>query len=271
MSRSWLGEVFGTSQPIIGMVHLPPLPGSPGYDADRGISGIIEWTERDLAALQDGGIDAVMFCNENDRPYAFRVDRVVPATMARVIGELRSRIRVPFGVDILWDPCAAIALAQATGARFVREVFTGVYESDMGLWSPDAAAALRYRRQIGADQVKLLFNVSAEFASPIGGRSPELVARSVVFSSIPDAICVSGMMTGSAVDTSLLERMRESVGDFPVFANTGVKASTLRDQFRFADGCVVGTSLKRDGITWNPVDPNRVQELMAVAREIRGQ
>ena len=94
---------------------------------------------------RSGPFDAVMFGNENDRPYELKVDPASAATMAYVIGRLASEIRTPFGVNLLWDPVASIAVAAATGARFVREIFAGAYASDMGLWTPDAGAAMRYR------------------------------------------------------------------------------------------------------------------------------
>ena len=111
-----------------------------------------------------------MFGNENDRPYELRVDVASTATMAYVIGRLRDRITVPFGVNVLWDPMATMALAAATGATFVREIFTGTYASDMGLWSPDAGAAPRYALAAGGADVAMLYNVSAEFA---GSSTPD--------------------------------------------------------------------------------------------------
>src|SRR5437773_7737142 len=117
------------------MVHLPALPGSPLYDADRGMALVRERTLADLQALQTAGFDGVMFCNENDRPYVFAPGPETAAAMSAVVGELREAISVPFGIDVLWDPRAALAVAQATGAAFVREVLTGAYGSDFGLWN----------------------------------------------------------------------------------------------------------------------------------------
>ncbi|WP_299288429.1 BtpA/SgcQ family protein [Thermoflexus sp.] len=268
---SWLREVFGVSKPVIGMVHLPALPGSPLYDAARGMEGILERARQDLHALQTGGIDAVMFCNENDRPYALRADPATVAAMAAVVGRLRAEIRVPFGIDILWDPIAALAVAHATGARFVREVFTGVYASDMGLWSPSAGEALRYRRAIGAEGVRVLFNINAEFAAPMGSRPLAEVARSVAFSSLPDGICVSGPMTSLPVRVEDLQAVKEAVGPLPVFINTGARHDNIADLLPHADGVIVGSSLKVDGITWNPVDPERVRSFMAIVRRLRGE
>ncbi len=118
-------RVFGDGKPVIGMVHLGALPGTPLYDRERGLDGVVSAAAKDLAALQAAGFDAVLFGNENDRPYEFEVDRASTATMAYVIGQLRSEIAVPFGVNMLWDPMSTIALAAATGADFVREIFTG--------------------------------------------------------------------------------------------------------------------------------------------------
>jgi membrane complex biogenesis BtpA family protein len=267
---NWIQETFGTPKPIIAMVHLPALPGSPLYDRDAGMDGIVEWARRDLEALQAGGVDAVMFCNENDRPYTLTASAETVAAMAYVVGRLKDRIQIPFGVDILWDPVAAVALAHAVGARFVREVFTGTYDSDMGLWIGRAAEALRLRAQLGAnDEIRLLFNVSAEFASPLGTRPVGHVARSVMFSSLPDGICVSGPMTGEQVSVSELAAAKEAVGELPVFVNTGLRPENVPDLFRYADGAIVGTALKRDGKTFNPVDSARVSALMRVVRSVR--
>ena len=106
--------VFGRKKPVIGMVHLGALPGSPLHDAHGGLQHLVEAAFDDLNALQRAGFDAVMFGNENDRPYEFNVDTASTATMAYVIGKLRDEISVPFGVNVLWDPMSSVALAAAT-------------------------------------------------------------------------------------------------------------------------------------------------------------
>jgi len=265
----WVKDVFGKAKVVIGMVHLCALPGTPLYDEKAGMPAIVEAAGRDLDALQEGGIDAVMFCNENDRPYQLAVGSAQVAAMAFVMGRLRERICVPFGADLLWDPEASISVAHAAGAAFVRDVFTGAYASDMGIWSPDAGRALRHRRNTGAGAVKVLFNINAEFAAPLGARSLADVAKSVAFGSLPDGICVSGAMTGSQVDVASLESVKRVVGGVPVFVNTGVCADNVAQYLSIADGAIVGTSLKVDGITWNPVDEERVKRLMAVVNGLR--
>jgi membrane complex biogenesis BtpA family protein len=261
--------VFGNKKPVIAMVHFGAMPGAPLYDAKAGIEGIIAGARKDLVALQAAGVDAVMFGNENDRPYEFKVDAASTATMAYAIGALRSEIKVPFGVNVLWDPMSTMALAAATGASFVREIMTGTYASDMGPWTPDAGAALRYRDRLGRNDVAVLFNVCAEFAYSLDQRSLPDRARSAVFSSIPDAILVSGAITGEAAAMSDLESVKKVMPDVPVLANTGVKHATVGDVLRVADGVIVGSSLKVDGNTWNAVDPDRAAEFMRIVRQVR--
>ena len=265
---NWLNELTGETKSIIGMVHLPALPGTPLYDESTGMTGIREWVKRDLDALQAGGIDAVMFCNENDRPYTLDADFASVAAMSDVVATFRDELSVPFGVNILWDPNATLAVAVATGAAFCREIFTGAFAGDFGLWVRSAGDAWRYRRQIGAQNVKMIFNINAEFAAPIAPRPIGDVAKSVVFSSTPDAICVSGPITSQAADASALAEVTNAIAGsgVPVLVNTGFKVANAAELLKFADGAVVGSSLKIDGITWNPVDKARVAALMSEVR-----
>ncbi len=259
----------GKSKVVIGMVHIGALPGSPLYDAEGGMEKLIEDVLADLDHLQTGGVDAVMFGNENDRPYRLEATPEALAAMTAVVAAARPRLRVPFGVDYLWDPRASVAIACATGANFAREVFTGVYASDMGLWQPDAAGALRLRRQLGRPDLKLFYNVNAEFAAALDTRPVALRARSAVFSSLADAVLVSGPLTGQAADTSDLAAVREALPEVPLFANTGVTLDNVGEVLAIADGCIVGTHFKVDGDTWNPVDPTRVTRFMAEVERLR--
>lgn len=263
---SWLKETFGTEKPIIAMAHLPATPGTPLYDAKRGMNYLIEAVAADVEKLQAGGVSAVMFCNENDRPYLDRVGSEVVAAMTRVVTHILPSLKIPFGCDILWDPLAAISIANATGARFVREVFSGLYAGDTGLWNTHAGEALRHRRAIGAEGVRCLFNVTAEFAYSLDQRPLELIARSAVFSSLADAVLVSGPMTGQSAELAHLARVKQALPDTPVFANTGIKAHNVAEILKVADGVIVGTDLKVDGVTWNPVDAERVKRFVAAAR-----
>jgi membrane complex biogenesis BtpA family protein len=261
-------SMFGKPKAVIAMAHFPPMPGQPLHDQHGGVAALVDAVRRDVEILAESGVDAVMFCNEGDRPYRTQVGPEVPAVMAAAIAEIKRDIEIPFGVDILWDPLAALGLARAVGAAFVREVFSGAYAGDFGIWNTDPARALEYRRRIGAEDVKLFFNVTAEFAAPVAPRDIGLTARSAVFSSLADAVCVSGVVTGTGVDLADLAAAKEAVeGAVPVIANTGVSPATVAEILAIADGCIVGTALKRDGNTWNEVDADRVARFVAAAAD----
>ena len=265
---SWLKEVIGTEKAIIAMCHLDPLPGDP-YFGDITMEQVVENARRDLIALQNGGVDAVMFSNEFSLPYLTNVDTVTVAAMARIIGELMSDIRIPFGVNVLWDPEKSLDLAAATGAKFVREIFTGVYASDFGVWNTNVGRTIRHQHAIGASDVKLLFNIVPEAAKYLADRDVASIAKSTVFNNRPDALCVSGLTAGAMTDTQTLKRVKDTVPDTVVFANTGVRYENVEQQLTVADGAVVGTTFKIDGVFENHVDEARVRRFMDKVRAFR--
>ena len=210
-----------------------------------------------------------MFGNENDRPYEFKVNYATTSTMAFVIGSLKNKIKIPFGVNVLWDPISTIALAASTGAHFVREIFTGTYASDMGIWNPDAGKAMRYRNSLNRKDLLMFYNISAEFAYSLDRRSVAERAKSTVFSSLPDAVLVSGQITGESVNLNDLKHTKEMLPNIPVLANTGVKIENVEKTLSLADGVIVGSSLKINGDTWNEVDPVRAKNFMEKVKIIR--
>jgi uncharacterized protein len=254
---------------VIAMAHIGALPGSPGYDADGGLDKLVEGVLIDVGKLQAGGVDAVMFGNENDRPYVLKAPSEGLAAMTAIVEQVKPHLKIPFGVNYLWDPEASVAIGAVTGASFVREIFTGVFASDMGVWQPDCAKATRLRHALGRDDMKMLFNINAEFSYSLDQRPIELRAQSAVFSSKADAILVSGPLTGQAVNQSDLRRVSETVKDRPVFANTGVNKDNVVDILSIASGVIVGTHFKIDGDTWSPVDAERVKRFMAVVESLR--
>lgn len=268
---SWLKDVFGVPKPVVGMCHLSALPGDPAYDRSSGMKAVVERAARDLAALQRGGADAVMFSNEFSLPYLTKVEPVTAAAMARVIGELMDEIQIPLGVNVLWDPVASLDLAAATDAVFIREVFTGVYGSDYGLWDTSVGESVRHARRVDASEVRLLFNVVPESATYLGGRSLEDLVRSTVFNARPDGLCVSGLTAGAKTDPAHLEKVKSAAGTTPVFVNTGVTDENAAEQLAVADGAVVGTFFKRDGVFENEVDSERVARLMETVKGLRAE
>jgi membrane complex biogenesis BtpA family protein len=254
---------------VVAMVHVPALPGSPEFDSATGMNKILDSVVVDLEALQSGGVDAIMFGNEFDRPYVLKAPPEGLAALASVIGQVKSMIKIPFGVNYLWDPVATVALAVATDANFAREIFTGVYASDMGLWTPDCAGAARLRSSQGRSDLQMIFNINAEFATSLDTRPLAIKAKSAVFSSKADVVCVSGPMTGMGVDQTELREAREALPETPLLANTGVNIDTVADIFALTDGCVIGSHLKHNGDTWSAVDLERVMKFMEKVETLR--
>jgi len=266
---SWLKEVIGTEKAIIAMCHLQAMPGDPYYDRDKGMQWVLEKAKEDVKALQAGGVDAIMFSNEYSLPYLTRVRPETVAAMARIIGQLLPIISVPYGVNCLWDPIASLDLAVATDAKFVREIFTGVYASDFGLWNTSCGETVRHQRQIGAENVKLLFNIVPEAAKYLADRDIESIARTTVFNCRPDALCVSGATAGTALDPEILRLAKGAAGRTVVLANTGCRIDTIESLLQIADGAVVGTTFKFEGKFENQVDVTRVKAFMDKVKSVR--
>lgn len=265
----WIQDTFGTQKPIIAMCHLQAMPGDLHYDSDGGMEKVVDMARQEFLDLQEGGVDAVMFSNEFSLPYLRKVNPETTACMARVIGELKPLIKIPFGVNVLWDPYASIDLAAATGAVFIREIMSGVYASDFGLWDTDSGAISRHRARLGQQNLKMLYNIVPESSMYLTDRPIESIAKTTVFNCQADVICVSGATAGTGVDTDILSRVKNAIPDTAVFANTGCKVNTIENIFKIADGAVVGTTFKKDGKFENHVEKARVIEFMDKVRSIR--
>ncbi len=265
----WIKELFGVNKPIIAMCHFQAMPGDPYYDEKGGMEKVVELARHDLLALQEGGVDAVMFSNEFSLPYLTKVKTETTAAMARVIGQLLSDIKVPFGVNVLWDPYASIDLAAATGAKFIREIITGVYASDFGLWNTNVGQTIRHKNELGVPDVKMFFNIVPEAATYLGNRDICSIARSTVFNNRPDALCVSGLTAGVETDTQTLIQVKKVVPDTVIFCNTGCRLENVERQLAVADGAIVGTTFKMDGKFENLVDQSRVKAFMDKVKSIR--
>lgn len=263
-----LSRIFSRPKPIIGMVHLPASPGQPRY-IGAPFAAVVDGVRRDIEGLQAGGIDGVMYCNEADLPYATSVGPEIPAYMAAVVTATQRDLSVPFGVNVLWDPYASLAVAAATGASWIREVLTGMFDTDMGMLAPDPAAIFAYRSRLGIGSCALFANIAPEFARSLADRDVASRARGAAYFGF-DALLISGPMAGVAFDLADLRSARDAVRDVPVLANTGVREENVAETLRHADGAIIGSSLKVDADIWKPIDPERVRRLVAAADAARG-
>ncbi len=265
----WVKQTFGTNKPIVAMCHFRALPGDPNYDYDGGMEKVVEKAFSEFHALQEGGVDAVMFSNEFSLPYLTKTNPETIAAMGRIIGQLMSEIKIPFGVNVLWDPIASLDLAVATGAKFIREIMSGVYASDFGLWDTNPGETARHRTYVGAKDVKMLYNIVPEASKYLADRDVAEIAKTNVFNNQCDVLCVSGQTAGEETDTAVLTRVKKAVPDTVVFANTGCNVDNIAKQLEIADGAVVGTTFKKDGLFNNFVDIDRVKAFMDKVGSIR--
>jgi uncharacterized protein len=252
---------------LIGMVHLAPLPGSPRWESS--MDHAIGLAVADARALSEGGMDALLVENYGDAPFtAGRVEPATIAAMAVIVAALRAAVPgVPLGVNVLKnDPRAALAVACATGARFIRvNVHAGAVVADQGIVQSDAYHTLRDRRLLAAD-VRLFADVQGKHAMPLAPVELEQEARDLVHRGLADALVVSGRATGDATPLADVKRVRSAVPSAPLLVGSGVTADTVAELLSVADAAIVGTFVKREGHVGNPVDPERVRRLVAAAR-----
>ena len=230
---------------------------------------VVECAKHDVIALQNGGVDGIMFSNEYSLPYLTRMEPITLAAMAFVIGQVRDLVRIPFGVNCLWDPISSLDVAKAVGGSFIREIISGVYASDFGIWNTNSGETARHRHRIGADDIRMLYNIVPEAAVYLSARDIASIAKTTEFNCRPDALCVSGLTAGSETDTQILSQVKTAVKKTPVFCNTGCNKDNVTRQLSVADGVVCATTFKVDGRFENPVDEARVREFMDIVKEYR--
>ena len=252
---------------VIGMVHLPSLPGSPRWNGS--MARVVASALADARALIGGGVDALLVENFGDAP--FTPGRVEPATVAAmsvVAAEVRRALPgTPLGVNVLKnDARAALAVAAAVGAEFIRvNVHAGAVLADQGIVQSDAYGTLRDRRLLGVN-VAIFADVGGKHAVPLAPVELEQTARDLVHRGLADALVVSGPATGQATPLAEVKRVRSAVPNVPLLIGSGVTAETAAELLSVADGLIVGTSVKRDGDVEQPVDRARVEKLVAAAR-----
>ena len=254
-------ELFGLGKVLIGVVHLLPLPGSPRWNGN--LKAVLNRAKMEAGILQDGGAHGVIVENFGDAP--FKTGRVEPETVAAMtlaVEHVRGSISIPVGINMLRnDAISALAVAVATGAEFIRvNVHYGVMATDEGLVEGEAYETTRRRRSLNAD-VQILADVLVKHAAPVGQSDIGLVAQETTRRALADGLIVSGQATGQPTNGFDVSVVRRSVPDGFVLAGSGINDSNVSRIMEHADGAIVGTSIKREGIVANPVDPERVRRL----------
>lgn len=249
---------------LVGVIHLPALPGAPR--STRPMAEIREQTARDAEALARAGFDGVIVENFGDAP--FLKGPAAPETlacMAILADTARAASGLPLGVNVLRnDALGALGVAVATGARFIRvNVLVGARVTDQGVIEGDAAALLRARMALRANDIEIIADVDVKHSAPLGAASVERSldeARDAVERALADALIVTGSHTGGAPDGALLSALRAAMPATSLWIGSGVRADTLRAWLQHADAVIVGSALRADGRAGGPVDPQRAAE-----------
>jgi hypothetical protein len=250
-------------KPIIGMIHLPPLPGSPGYGG--ALNAIRESALRDADALVSGGVHGLMIENFGDVPFfPGRVPAHAVSHMTAIAVEIRRRFDRPLGINVLRnDGHSALAIAHAAGAEFIRvNVLCGARLADQGILQGIAHDLLRDRAMLGATSIMILADVDVKHSAALAPRPLADEVEDTLHRGLADGLIVSGSGTGKATALDKVRAVKAAAGNAPVFIGSGITAGTVADYLPIADGLIVGTAFKRDGDPRNAVEAARVKELM---------
>ncbi len=257
-----LTTIFKHATPVIGVVHLLPLPTSPTWGGS--LQRVIDRAEQEAAALASGGVNGIIIENFFDAPFTkHQVDPAVVSAMSLVIHRIQQLVTIPVGVNVLRnDARSAIAIAACTEAQFIRvNVLTGVMATDQGLIEGCAYELLRYRRELGSD-VKILADVLVKHARPLGSPNLTTAVHETIDRGLADGIILSGWATGSPPSLEDLELAKAAAKQTPVFIGSGASWENIGKLIQSADGVIVASSLKRKGDIRQPIDPIRVRQFI---------
>ncbi|MEH2289462.1 photosystem I biogenesis protein BtpA [Nostoc sp.] len=261
-----LYQIFKTRSPIIGVVHLLPLPTSPRWGGS--LKAVIDRAEQEAAALASGGVDGLIIENFFDAPFTKnQVDPVVVSAMTIVVQRIQNLLTLPIGLNVLRnDAKSAIAIASCVQAQFIRvNVLTGVMATDQGLIEGEAYQLLRYRRELGCD-VKILADVLVKHARPLSSPNLTVAVKDTIERGLADGVILSGWATGSPPNLEDLELACGAAKGTPVFIGSGANWENIDTLMQAADGVIVSSSLKRHGRIEQPIDPIRVSQFVEAAR-----
>jgi len=267
MHSTVLKDIFHTPRPLIGMIHLPPLPGAPRHRS--AVSEIKKQVVADAQALARGGAHGIILENYGDTPfYPERVPASVVAHMTALALEVRQQCDAPLGINVLRnDGRSALAVAHAVGAEFIRvNILCGARVTDQGIIQGVAHDLLRDRAQLGATSIRIFADVNVKHSAAITPQPLEVEIADTLHRGGADGVIVSGEGTGRAVNVEELCQAASATGDAPLLVGSGVTLDSIAELLHYADGFIVGTSLKQDGVVENPIDQERVERLVAALR-----
>lgn len=264
-----LERIFGTKKPIIGMVHLPPLPGSPRHDG-MSMKEITDFAVSEANLLVKAGVNGAIVENFGDVMFYKRVPAETIAAMTYVATILSREVpKLPLGLCVLQsDAISGMAIASTIGGKFIRvPYYTETYVVDAGLMDSVAAEVLRYRKFLNAD-VKIFADVHIKHGYPLSQRPIGESAADAEHRGLADAILVTGIATGAETKVDDVKEVKQAVHSTPVFVASGVDDKNLPAYKDYADGAILGTHIKKNDDTESPIDPAKLRKFMDVAHKV---
>ncbi len=263
-----LYQIFQTHNPIIGVVHLLPLPTSARWGGN--FKAVMDRAEQEAAALAAGGVDAILIENFFDAPFPKdHVDPAIVSAMTLIVDRVMNLVMLPVGINVLRnDAHSAMAIASCTKAQFIRvNVLTGIMATDQGLIEGQAHQLLRYRRELGSE-IAILADVLVKHARPLGAANLTVAVKDTIERGLADGVIISGWATGQPPNLEDLEIASAAAGDTPVFIGSGANWENIPHLMKAADGVIVASSLKRNGKITEPIDPLSVAQFVESAKII---
>lgn len=261
-------KAIGKKKPVIGMLHLPALPGSPGYQGNW--KKIVSFVLDDAKSLSEGGVDALMLENYWDLPFfPDEVPQETVAHMAVIARQVRNEFGLPLGINVLRnDGASALSIAHAVGAEWIRiNILTGARLTDQGIVEGKAYHLLRHRKKIGAEKIKIWADIAVKYSTPLTERTLKAEVEETLHRSGAEGLIVSGEATGKPVDLKILQSVKELSKDVPVLIGSGVSLENIEAIFPWADGFIVGSSFKSN--LESPIDKTRVKKFIEVMKRMR--
>ncbi len=260
--------LFDNQKPIIGVVHLLPLPGSPSWDGQ--IESVCARAEQEAMALTTGGVDGIIIENFFDSPFVKEhLDTAAVCAFTLAVKRVMALCKLPIGINCLRnDGISALAIAAATGAQFIRvNVYLGAMLTDQGIIEGKAHELLLYRKSLQAQKsIKIFADVLVKHAYPLAS-NVDIVqsAEEILDRGLADAVIVTGSKTGSSPELSDLRKIRQALPDCSLIAGSGCSKDNITQLLDIADGVIVASSLKQEGLIEQPIDVEKVRTLVQVA------
>lgn len=250
-----INKIFKTKKPIIGMIHLPPLP---GYPRHPGMKAVVEKALIDLQTLQNAGFDGVLVENDSDQPHQIGVSKTISKAFTQVMEEVVEKAKVPVGMEIIYDMIETIRVAKKVKVQFVRlDVFVDNVETKWGKIPAQAEEIIKLKKRLHAENLLLLTDIQVKHAKMLDTKTLEQSAREAIdFGS--DALIITGTWTG--VPPSLADcKNVKKIANIPVLVGSGLTAKNVKALFRYCDGAIVGTSIK----TGDFIDYKKARKLIS--------